>query len=91
MKREHEKDDILVARHPAKMNAKENGIPVEGSIHGTFHFSLCQVPSNDLTTVSGVWVDTAVTFDDHISKPSSSCLYKLRRIINNYSISAHWI
>ena len=28
----------------------------------------------------GVWVDTAVTFDDHISKLSSSCLYKLRRI-----------
>ena len=27
-----------------------------------------------------VWVDTAVTFDDHISKLSSSCLYKLRRI-----------
>ena len=27
----------------------------------------------------GVWVDTAVTFDDHISKLSSSCLYKLRR------------
>ena len=28
----------------------------------------------------GVWVDTAVTFDDHISKLSSSCLYKLRHI-----------
>ena len=28
----------------------------------------------------GVWVDTAVTFDDHINKLSSSCLYKLRRI-----------
>ena len=28
----------------------------------------------------GVWVDTAVTFDDHISKLSSSCPYKLRRI-----------
>ena len=28
----------------------------------------------------GVWVDTAVTFDDHIFKLSSSCLYKLRRI-----------
>ena len=28
----------------------------------------------------GVWVDTAVTFDDHISKLSSSCLYKLCRI-----------
>ena len=28
----------------------------------------------------GVWVDTAVTFDDHISKLSSSCLYKLRGI-----------
>lgn len=28
----------------------------------------------------GVWVNTAVTFDDHISKLSSSCLYKLRRI-----------
>ena len=28
----------------------------------------------------GVWVNTAVTFDYHISKLSSSCLYKLRRI-----------
>ena len=27
----------------------------------------------------GVWIDTSVTFNDHISKLSLSCLYKLRR------------
>ena len=28
----------------------------------------------------GVWIDSIVTFDDHVSKLSSSCLYDLRRI-----------
>ena len=28
----------------------------------------------------GVWIDSAVTFDDHVSKLSSSCLYNLRGI-----------
>ena len=28
----------------------------------------------------GVWIDSAITFDDHVSKLSSSCLYNLRRI-----------
>ena len=28
----------------------------------------------------GVWIDSAVTFDDLVSKLSSSCLYNLRRI-----------
>ena len=27
-----------------------------------------------------VWIDSALTFDDHVSKLSSSCLYNLRRI-----------
>ena len=27
-----------------------------------------------------VWIDSALTFDDHVSKLSSSCLYSLRRI-----------
>ena len=28
----------------------------------------------------GIWIDSLVTFDDHVSKLSSSCLYNLRRI-----------
>ena len=28
----------------------------------------------------GIWIDSAVTFDDHVSKLSSSCLYNLRGI-----------
>ena len=28
----------------------------------------------------GIWIDTAITIDDHTSKLSSSCLYQLRRI-----------
>ena len=28
----------------------------------------------------GIWIDTAITFDDHTSKLSSSCLYQRRRI-----------
>ena len=38
------------------------------------------IKSSPVVKDLGAWIDAAVTFDDHISKLCSICLYKLRRI-----------